>query len=110
MKRMITVIADNGGGLTLIIGKKWIHSYDNAAHIADDILTYKKERSTRSWEGNEIADYKDAGMPVYDCNTERNGGYRWFSGSPAQVIDQIVSAPEWGYNLSALAQALIDKK
>ncbi len=72
----MTIILDNGGGITLQINK-WAHFFDgqpgNSAHEAAECLCdYRRDKSTSGWDGHEDE--------AAECNPTaediRNGGYR----------------------------------
>ena len=72
MKKQATLYADNGGGLTLKLGK-YMHHYQVPEMCAKDILAYWDIGNTRGWDGNEYSELKDSNfegpeMDIFDLN------------------------------------------
>lgn len=97
MQYTVRYVPDNGGGVTLMVkrGKKEIyaHAYDTARYAARDLLEIVDgENDPADWEGNDPGAWFE-----YDADTERNGGYRWFSGTAESVALQLVRSNRgWG--------------
>lgn len=78
----ITIIADNGGGLTLQIiteTERYQHTYDDANQCARDIrdaVEYGEAEGFDDWTGNE----QKKGLPWLEVDDAEiaNGGYRVF--------------------------------
>ena len=109
----ITIIADNGGGLTLQIDdgkRRWQHTYTSGepgrfdgCDIVADIINYVDEGDLDSFEGDETDEYGWA-EPTHE--DERNGGYRVLS--LADVIDYPAEEGAGWINLQELGQRLRD--
>lgn len=69
----VTIIADNGGGITIQVvmqdGYKYQHHYYNPEDAAADLLE-AKTANVYTWGGNEKKDWL---VPTYE--QENNGGY-----------------------------------
>ena len=78
------VIFDNGGGTMLQTEDGFVHHYDYPDQAAEDVKVLLDGGNTSDWEGNEV----EYGVMEYDCDTERNGGYRWHT---ARMVREIVS-------------------
>lgn len=50
---MFKAIFDNGGGITVIIDRKWAHSYDDPTQAASDYKEYKENGLSDDWDGHE---------------------------------------------------------
>ena len=100
----ITIIADNGGGLTLQLvddyDRRYQHYYKSPTQCATDIKTALADDSFEGWDGNE-ADDEDGNDCWLDptCDQIRNGGYRILS------ADQLDVESSWR-NIRELARAL----
>ena len=105
--RYIEVIADDGGGLTLQVGQTWRHVYDDSRQLADDLKALVRgEHPLTDWDGNEADQYERIS---YDADVVRNGGYRWYTGTPRQVVAQIAEDAQCGWrNVEAVAAHMID--
>jgi hypothetical protein len=95
----ITIIADNGGGLTLQIttadGIHYQHNYDDPEQCARDICDALKDGHTHKWEGNE-AEVEEGNSQWLAPRDEdlRNGRYRIISVSEVGcTIRRVVSGP-----------------
>jgi len=86
----ITLIADDGGGLTLQVTNgdvKYQHYYsDVTRQAAEDTLAALSGDDTTWWEGNEV----DDGWLETTANELQNGGYQELS---AKSIDDVI---KWG--------------
>lgn len=74
----ITIIANNGGGLTLQLskgGQQYQHSYDDAGQCARDIRDAYDDDNFYGWAGNELEDDGVEWLIPTDDQL-RNGGYR----------------------------------
>ena len=73
--------------------------------VAQDLMALTPGvRPERDWDGNEAQEWAAI---RYDRETERSGGYRWYSGTPGRVIAGICADRECGWaNVEALAKAL----
>jgi len=60
------IYADNGGGLTLQIGR-FIHHYCDPKQCAEDIICFWRVGHTENWEGNEYDQLKNG---EYDNETK----------------------------------------
>jgi hypothetical protein len=107
----ITVICDNGGGITLQIitpdGDQWQHSYEGSSTeaMADQAATdirnaMAADFDLSDWEGNQV---DDCGWCEPTDEEIRNGGYRVESAQ-----DLLAADPDdnHGYARSALIAAL----
>ncbi len=83
----IDIIADNGGGITLQYHgrQKYLHTYNNGEQVITDLRAIINDdfNPEDGWDGNEYPDIK---FGEYDCDMERNGGYKWYSGTASQLI------------------------
>lgn len=97
-KKDITIICDNGGGITLQVGD-YQHTYDDAKHCANDIREILAGESTYDWDGNEAEYWINP-----TAEQISNGGYRVFD------LDGIISVdPEsigW-HNIRELHNAMV---
>lgn len=129
----ITIIADNGGGLTLQIddsrGQRWQHTYPSAdpadyAYMCDasdivaDVMAYITDGDLSSWEGNEVDEY---GWTEPSDDDIRNGGYRVLtindiinidpeadpSASVCRLRERLLDAPLEGQDLQELLDAAV---
>lgn len=103
-KARLTVIFDNGGGITLQFGE-WAHHYGGykgyAEQAAQDYINYLDEGSAAGWEGHED-DASDL-VPTYD--DMRNGGYRVFRGD--EIEKTIAGEDDYGWNnISGFCEAI----
>lgn len=93
-KARLTVIFDNGGGITLQLGE-WAHHYGGydgyVEQAAQDYINYLNEGDTDGWEGHED-DASDL-VPTYD--DMRNGGYRVFRGE--DIAELVASEDYYGW-------------
>jgi DNA-binding Xre family transcriptional regulator len=87
----VRVIFDNGGGVTLQLGK-WAHYYDDPAQAARDYAEYFKDGTAAGWEGHE--DEAAECDPTYD--EIRNGGYRVYNAG--EILDEIHSDDSTGWD------------
>ena len=81
----ITIICDNGGGITLQIddgGNRWQHWSNNADQIVDDVRSYLEDGSTDGWEGNE------ADAHWLDPSDDDGNGYRVLSVDDLSKIEE----------------------
>jgi len=67
---MITLIFDNGGGLTLQTAG-YAHRYDDMAQAASDYNQIDRGQSPLDWDGNDA----DAAALAPTWDEVRNGGY-----------------------------------
>lgn len=79
--KKVTIVFDNGGGVTLQIGDEFAHHYLYPEQAANDFEDYLNNASTTSWEGHE----PDALELDPDDNDIRNGGYRVYD--PCDLVD-----------------------
>lgn len=100
----ITIIADNGGGLTLQLiddsGAVYQHWYNDPVQCAQDIKSALEDDGFVGWEGNEAedSDGNDQWLdPDYD--DIRNGGYR------VLTLDDLDEDSSW-YNIAQLSRAM----
>jgi hypothetical protein len=72
----IEIIFDNGGGITLqkTTEPYYMHNYNDANQVADDIQAIIDGSTPNDWDGNEYDDM--VALIVVDYDDERNGGYR----------------------------------
>jgi hypothetical protein len=74
MQNEITIILDNGGGITLQINGEYqvtTNDHNHAAQMIKDAQAPDCDMS--DWEGNEI---EENGLLEPSCDEIRNGGYR----------------------------------
>jgi hypothetical protein len=95
----ITIIADNGGGLTLQIiaadGTRYQHKYNDPEQCACDICDALKDGHTHKWEGNEakVEEGNSQWLSPHDEDL-RNDRFRIISVSEVRcTIRRVVSAP-----------------
>jgi hypothetical protein len=105
MTKKFNVIFDNGGGVTLQVGKRgFVHNYDNPKQAAEDVKVLLETSDTSDWEGNEPECRMD-----YDFEMERNGGYRWHNQDDVKTIlkDKVLGYNRnFGYNMSEFYSVL----
>jgi hypothetical protein len=95
MNAKFSVIFDNGGGVTLQVGKRgFVHNYSDPAQAANDVKVLLEDGNTRGWEGDEPQCRIE-----YDADIERNGGYSWHSQDDVKHIIKMGKWDHpWGYN------------
>src|SRR3990167_1799288 len=106
MAKTVTVIADNGGGVTLQItdkmGRRWQHTYGNSAQCAYDLwMSQGAELYLPEWEGDESAE--GWVEPSYD--DQRNGGYKVYEAS--EVLAMTDPDEAWGRAQGEVVSALL---
>ena len=102
LEQNVVIIGDNGGGITLQLGRDYQHHYyaaprQAAAQIADDITAYLETGDTSDWEGNEAAEH---GWLEPSYEEERNGGYLT---ADLDYFRRTDPEDAWGNAFSALA-------
>ncbi len=100
----ITIIADNGGGLTLQLvddyDQRYQHHYMSPTQCAGDIKIVQEDGSFEGYDGNEAEDEDGNDCWLYPTYDQiRNGGYRILS------ADQLDVESSWR-NIRELARAL----
>lgn len=94
--RTVTVIADNGGGITLQIvdrlGRRWQHTYHGHADTcAYDLLASRsRDLYLPEWDGDETAD----GWLEPTGDEQRNGGYHVYD--IAEILAMSGPDEAWG--------------
>ena len=89
----ITIIADNGGGLTLQLtddkGERYQHCYDSAAQCARDIRAALDDHTFAGWDGNEAEEDEDGTPRWINVTYEdiRRGGYRELTIADLNEVD-----------------------
>lgn len=71
MSTKATVIFDNGGGVTLQLGRAFAHHYQDAKQAAKDAMEYLRTGNTTGWEGHE-----EGATEAPSDEAQNNGGYR----------------------------------
>jgi hypothetical protein len=97
----ITIVFDNGGGITLQVGEgddRYQHAYDNADHCAIDIRRLLAGESTYGWDGNEAGNWMELTAEEF-----YNGDYKIMDAE--DVIDFNPDSTDW-HNLRELHAAL----
>lgn len=93
MKRILDVIADNGGGITIQCDELlYRHYYQDGEQVVDDLRAILDGTGIEEWDGNEYD--PDDGMDIYDPEVERDGGYIWFEGTAKDILQQIGALDE----------------
>lgn len=106
-KANISIICDNGGGITLQVvhGKvRFQHNYNDAMQCATDIKEAVAEFPNlrlADWEGNEASE----GWLEPTDDEIRNGGYRVLSPEDFDTNESIEWACGW-HNVSELADSM----
>jgi hypothetical protein len=107
--RAVTVIADNGGGITLQItdrhGRRWQHHYYGThapAQLAYDLCASQSvDLYLPEWEGDETSE----GWLTPTGDEQRNGGYRVYDG--AEVLTMTDPDDAWGRAMGDLVTAIL---
>ena len=116
MVKLNDIDCDNGGGITLqkLSGKKYLHTYNDPAQLAEDIVALMSgDNPADEWDGNEIIEYEPVD-PTYD--DVRNGGYRVYTVASIIAIAKDADNEEYRdaydmpgegwYNVSGAIQSL----
>lgn len=95
----ITIICDNGGGITLQVinteGQEYQHFYnDNAGQCIDDVIAALGGDNPMSWDGNDLDNGVDILSVSYD--NKRNGGYRELS--CIETLNDIITWDKSGWH------------
>lgn len=104
--RSVTLVADNGGGITLQItdrlGRRWQHCYDGQpVQLADDLRkSQAADLYLPEWDGDDSAD----GWVEPTAEEQRNGGYRVYDAGEVCAMTDPDEA--WGHAMGALVVAL----
>jgi hypothetical protein len=112
----VTVILDNGGGITLQVedaSGTYQRHYDEPAHAARDAIEAFKGSNVTSWEGNELEaedhEWPDGrigdGWLEPSVDEVCNGGYRVYSESSPEALRDALGSSLWG-NGDEMAAAL----
>ena len=88
----ITIIADNGGGLTLQLtndnGERYQHYYESAVQCARDVKAALDD-TFADWDGNEAEEDEDGTPRWMNVTYEdiRRGGYRELTVADLDALD-----------------------
>lgn len=99
-----TIIADNGGGLTLMLPGFAHHYYGHEQDCARDLLDYLASGTTEDWEGHEPEAVVDTDSDEYH-EACRNGGYRELEFVELYDLDPKDDSEQWS-NVHGLAAAI----
>jgi len=97
-------IFDNGGGITVQLGK-WANYYEGSdaqiKQAADDVRTYLETGNTEGWEGHE----PEAAECQPTIDELHNGGYMIVTMS---AVRNLPTDPDeaWGHNAMVFAQQM----